>query len=108
MFRYGHTTGRVALLVKFVQVYFHPLESFRRITQELDTPTAKRGAVSCLSLAREDVERQGKRIQAFCHHRWGMKFMNRYLASRATAKRNLKLYHAAVVIQRRIRGMSSD
>ena len=57
-FRYGRTNGRVALLVKFVQVYFHPLESFRRITQELDTPTVKRGAVSCLSLAREDVERQ--------------------------------------------------
>ena len=40
----------------------------------------------------------------FCHHRWGMKFMNRYLASRAMAKRNLMLFHAATVIQRRIRG----
>ena len=90
-FRYGHTTGRVALLVKFVQVYFHPLEAFRRITQELDTPTAKRGAVSCLSLAREDVERQvtplipspltiylltitkseNTIVKAFCHHPCG-------------------------------------
>ena len=37
-----------------------------------------------------------------------MKFMNRYLASRAAAKRNLELYHAAVVIQRRMRGKLSD
>jgi len=63
-FRFGRLDGRPALLAHFVFTYFHPLPEYRKIVQELDTPTKQRGAVSCLALAQEDVDRQGRRIQA--------------------------------------------
>ena len=174
-FRFGRLDGRPALLAYFVFTYFHPLPEYCKIVQELETPTKQRGTVSCLGLAREDVDRQGRRIQArrvtplvlssthplilscmpfafgpavdepwcpfslaslfkrppfltpaspisqhppvrpshappsppqaFCHHRWGMRLMNRYLESRYAAKRDRKKYDAATTIQRRIRGL---
>ena len=103
-YRYGRLYGRPALLVKFIFQYFFHAPVFKKILEELDTPTAKKPPCTCQSLSLLELRRQAHRIGLFLHQKLGMKKMNRYLAMQANMKYEQHRCSAAIRIQKVMRG----